>query len=110
MSSNLLLLAQDESVAVAVEAQQYFFGLEESYQRFTILIVLIGCVTLVTGILIGVIGSVWSSVRQKEIESDLKQDMLERGMSAAEIEQVVKAQPKEGLDHWMEVWAKKKRS
>lgn len=36
----------------------------------------------------------WRKVRHSEIEAALKQDMLNRGMSAADIEQVIKASGK----------------
>ena len=68
--------------------------------------------SLITGIIITVtcVGlGVWHSIRQKQIEADLKQEMLDRGMSAEEIEQVTEAQPKEGVDRWVDIWAKKKK-
>lgn len=107
MGNSLILLAQQE--VAATQSTQYFFGINDPTHRFVVLLVCIGCLTLVSLIVFTAVATCWNSVRQKQIEAELKQDMLDRGMTAEEIEQVVKAQPKEGLDHWMEVWAKKKR-
>ncbi len=85
-----------------------FYGLDRD-QRFVVILVVVSCVTLLLLVIGCVAAACWNAVRQREVEAELKQDMLDRGMNAEEIEQVVKAQPKEGLDHWMEVWAKKKR-
>jgi hypothetical protein len=55
---------------------------------------LIGLVSVLGGLLIAVLAVVvsqWRRVRVTELEAALKQQMLERGMSAAEIEQVVRA-------------------
>jgi hypothetical protein len=55
---------------------------------------LIGLVAVGGGLLIGlvaVIAAIWRSVRVAELEAHLKQQMLGRGMSAAEIEQVLKS-------------------
>ena len=85
-----------------------FFGLSAD-QRFVVLLVAIGCLTGLLLGLTGILAGIWCSVRNKQIEADLKQEMLDRGMTSEQIEQVIKAQPKEGIDHWMEVWAKKKK-
>ena len=110
MNTPFYLLAQTASDAAAnvTESTGFLSGFDEDH-RFVLTIIIIGCVTVGTIALTGVAAGVWSSVRQKQIEADLKQDMLDRGMTADEIEQVVSARPKEGLDHWMEVWAKKKK-
>lgn len=61
----------------------------------------------VLGILCGILGGVtiiattviaraWKTVRIHEAEAALKQEMLERGMSAEEIERVVKASARRG--------------
>jgi hypothetical protein len=83
-----------------------FFGLEGD-ERFVVLLVVIGCGTGLLISLGGFIGGVWCSVRQKQIEADLKRDMLDRGMSADEIEQIIEAAPKEGVDRWISLWKKK---
>ena len=55
---------------------------------------LIPCLAIAGGVLIAVVAilsSAWRRNRQAEIESALKQDMLNRGMSADEIVRVVRA-------------------
>jgi hypothetical protein len=55
---------------------------------------LVGVVAIVGGLLIAAIAILslhWRRIRVAEIEANLKQHMLERGMSAAEIAQVVRA-------------------
>jgi hypothetical protein len=54
----------------------------------------IGLVAVSGGLLIGlaaVIASVWHKVRLAELQANLKQQMLTRGMSAGEIQRVLKA-------------------
>jgi hypothetical protein len=58
-------------------------------------------------ILAGVLGGMWKAVKEKQIEADLKRDMLDRGMSAEEIQQVIEASPQSGFDRWMGSWCKK---
>jgi hypothetical protein len=55
---------------------------------------LIGFVAVVGGLLVAVISVVatqWRKVRVTEMEATLKQQMLDKGMTAAEIEQVMRA-------------------
>lgn len=55
---------------------------------------IIPVIALVGGMLVAVVGilaSVWHKTRRMELENALKQDMLNRGMSAEEIERVIKA-------------------
>ena len=100
-----LLLAQTDAAGPATQSLLDRLGDD---QLFVVMLVAIGCGTGIVIALVAIIGGIWNSVRQRQIEAEMKQDMLDRGMTAEEIEKVVKAQPKEGLDHWMEVWAKKK--
>ena len=54
----------------------------------------IGLVAVVGGLVVGAISilvNYWRRVRLAELEAALKQQMLDRGMAAAEIEQVLKA-------------------
>jgi hypothetical protein len=67
--------------------------LEQLLQRFTPG-TFIGLVAVIGGILGWIITTVaaqWRRVRVAEIEASLKQQMLERGMGAAEIEQVLRS-------------------
>ena len=84
-----------------------FFGLEGD-QRFVVLLVSISCATAIIIIFTCAASGVWHSLRNKQIEADLKQDMLDRGMSAEEIERVIEATPKEGIDRWIASWKKNK--
>jgi hypothetical protein len=55
---------------------------------------MMGFVALGGGLLIGfiaVLGGVWSEIRKTEIAAGLKHDMLERGLSAGEIQTVLDA-------------------
>ncbi len=55
---------------------------------------IIGLVAVVGGLLVvitSVLGGIWREVRKTEIAAALKQDMLNRGMSADEIEAVLEA-------------------
>jgi len=55
---------------------------------------MMGFVALAGGLLIGfiaVLGGLWTEVRKTEIAAGLKHDMLERGMSAGEIQTVLDA-------------------
>lgn len=83
-----------------------FSGLDPDH-RFVLMIIGTGCLTLLFLVLGGVFLGVWSSAKEKQIEADLKRDMLDRGMSAEEIEQVIEAKPKSGIDRWMNSWCKK---
>ena len=79
---------------------EFFFGLDES-KRFVLMIVAIGCAT---GILITAVTSICGiveSVHRRRLETEMKREMLDRGMSAEEIARVVEsAQPKDFLDRW----------
>ena len=84
-----------------------FLGLGDD-ERFVVVIVAIGCTTAVLIVLSCVFAGIWNSVRIKQIEAELKQDMLDRGMSAEEIEQVIEAKPRDGIDRWITTWKKNK--
>ena len=103
MSALTFLLAQAQTSSLSLLERI------DDEHLFVVMLVALGCGTGIIIALVAILSGVWSSVRQKQIEAELKQDMLDRGMSSVEIEQVIKARPTEGLDHWMEVWAKKKK-
>ena len=63
---------------------------------------------MLTGILIAVpaiVAEAWQKTRQAEIEATLKRDMLDRGMSAEDIERVISASAKKNRRH--AAWAPK---
>ena len=56
-----------------------------------LIVIAFGCmVPLVTGV-VGIITSYLARVHQAELEAGLKQDMLQRGMSAEDIRMVIEA-------------------
>ena len=67
-----------------------FLGLDGP-QRFSLLIVGIGCLTGVIVTLACIISSVVSKAHQRRIEAELKREMLDRGMSAEEVARVIEA-------------------
>ena len=54
-------------------------------------LVIVVVVIVFSFLLIVSIAGIWRAHRRTEIEASLKQDMLDRGMSADEIEKVLKA-------------------
>lgn len=91
----------------AVDTVSSFFSDWDPEYRLALVIVGIGCGTLTLLVLGGITAGVWGSTREKQIEAELKRDMLDRGMTAEEIQQVIEAQPKSGFDKWMSTWCKK---
>jgi hypothetical protein len=53
----------------------------------------------ITGIVFGTVTHAWQRVRRAEIEAALKHEMIERGMSADEIRQILEASAKGGSKH-----------
>lgn len=103
-----LLLAQE----AAVETDKWvdsFFGLDND-MRFVVLLVALGCVTAVIIVITATLAGVYTSVTRRRAEIELKQDMLDRGMSAEEIAEVIKAAPVEdAASRWVEGWKQKKK-
>jgi hypothetical protein len=64
-------------------------------------VVIAGLVTIIplTAIIFGTVTNAWQKVRRAEIEAALKHEMLQRGMSADEIRQVLEASSKGGSRH-----------
>jgi hypothetical protein len=52
------------------------------------ILAIVGGITIA---IIAIVSSAWQKNRQVEVEAALKQDMLNRGMSAEDIERVIKA-------------------
>lgn len=92
------LLAQD---ALTIDPwAQAFFGLDAE-QRFVILIIAITCITGVICTIVGCATGIISSMHRRRVETDLKHELLDRGMSADEIARVVEAtQPTDFLERW----------
>jgi hypothetical protein len=66
------------------------FGLDGN-DRFALIIVAIGCLTGIVITLACLISGAISKAHQRRIETELKREMLDRGMSAAEVAQVIEA-------------------
>jgi hypothetical protein len=81
-----------------------------SDQWFVLALVVIGCATGVLISLAGISASVINAVHRRRIEESLKQDMLDRGMSAEEIVKVIEsaAPPEDATGRWIASWCKKK--
>ena len=103
------LLAQEAAVSTDIWAET-FFGLDQE-KRFVLMLVAIGCVTGVICTVVGCVSSAVSSIHRRRLDHDLKQDLLDRGMSADEVAQVVEASPpNDFLDRWAsgsKKWARK---
>ena len=107
MNSFPILLAQE---AVTDSSGHLFFGLEND-ERFVVLLTLIACVTVV---LIGIVSSVYYavvSIHRRNAEYNLKQDMLDRGMSAEDIAKVIEASapPEDATSRWIDSWCKSRK-
>jgi hypothetical protein len=81
-----------------------------SEQWFVIALVVIGCATAVIISLAGIAASVVNAVHRRRTEQGLKQDLLDRGMSADEIVKVVEsaAPPEDATSRWIASWCKKR--
>jgi hypothetical protein len=81
-----------------------------SNQWFTLALVVIGCVTAAILGLAGIIANTIHAIHRRRIEENLKQDMLDRGMSADEIAKVIEsaAPPEDAAGRWIASWSKKK--
>lgn len=83
------------------EWQKVFFGFDQD-QRFALMIVAIGCLTGIICTIVGCLTSAVTSTQRNRTEADLKRELIDRGMTADEIAQVVEAAPPK---HWLERWA-----
>lgn len=72
-----------------------FMGLDEE-KRFVVLLVALGCGTGIIATLSATIGSVVNAMHRRSTEYELKREMLDRGMSAEEVAQVIEATPGSG--------------
>lgn len=86
-----------------------FFGLDQD-QRFVILILVIVFSAAIIIALAGIIGGALAGMHRRRLEADLKQDMLDRGMTAEEVARVIEAKPPETfLDRWAANQGSKKK-
>jgi hypothetical protein len=100
-----LLLAQSPDVWADT-----LFGLNQE-QRFVLMIITIGCVTGVICTVVGCAAGTISSVHRRRLEQELKQELLDRGMTADEVVQVVESSPpSDFLDRIAATYGKRKRA
>jgi len=104
---NTLLLAQNSQPRD--EWTTTFFGLDPD-NRFTLLIVAIGCATGVLCTLVVFASSTINSIHRRRVEADMKREMIERGLSADEITKIVESAmpPEDATQRWIASWARKK--
>lgn len=75
-----------------------FFGLDAE-KRFVLMIIAIGCTTGVICTVVGCVSGAITSIHRRRLDHELKQDLLDRGMNAEEVSQVVEASaPNDFLD------------
>jgi hypothetical protein len=79
-------------------------------KRFSLIVVVVGCATGVICTLVVFISSTINSIHHRRVETDMKREMIERGMSADEITKVIEAAmpPEDAAQRWIASWAKKK--
>jgi hypothetical protein len=92
------------ALPLAVTAEDWWaeqmFGLNQG-QRFVLLIIAIGCVAIIIISTVSIAGGILAGVHKRRLETEMKRDLLDRGMSADEIVRVVEsAQPKDFLERW----------
>ena len=70
----------------------------------------IGCVVILIISLTSIISNTVNSMHRRRVEEELKQDMLDRGMSADDITKIIEAapQPENAAERWVASWCKKK--
>ena len=81
-------------------------------QRLALLIISIGCgLALILG-LAGIISSSISSIHRRRAETELKRDLVERGMSADEIATIIETStsPEDATARWIATWGCKKKT
>lgn len=106
LSSNLLIAQSAQPVD---EWSRTFFGLDPT-KRFTLFVIVIGCMTGVICTLIWAICGTINSIHRRRAEADMKREMIDRGMSADEIASVIEAAtPEDAAQRWIASWAKSKR-
>jgi hypothetical protein len=59
-----------------------------------LVVIVLGCLIPICGIVFGTITKYLQNVRQAELDAGLKHEMLQRGMSAEDIERVIQARAK----------------
>ncbi len=84
MNTMFLLLAETD------QWSEHFFGLEPD-MRFALLVILLCSITTVLVVSIISITSTISSIHRTRAETQMKREMVDRGMSAEEINSIIEA-------------------
>lgn len=93
---------------LAQTAGGWFDGFEPN-DRFALTIIALACVTAVAIICVIGVFHLVETLRKSNAEMDLKRDMIDRGMTAEEIKQVIEAapMPEDGFGRMMAAWGSK---
>jgi hypothetical protein len=84
-----------------------FFDFDDG-KRFALLIVMIGCGTGIIISAVGMITGLVNSLHRRRTEADMKQDLLDRGLSADEIARIIESSaPEDAIGRWVASWGKK---
>jgi hypothetical protein len=85
-----------------------FFGLDAD-KRFVLMIIAIGCATGVICTVVGCVTSAATSIQRRRAETELKRELLDRGMSVDDITRIVEStQPTDFLERWAAACRKQK--
>ncbi|HMO87163.1 MAG TPA: hypothetical protein PKC18_19820 [Lacipirellulaceae bacterium] len=95
-------------VAFSGDSVGEFFSFDPG-QRFVLTIIALGCGTGVIISIAGMVSGLINSIHRRGVEQAMKRDMLERGMSAEEIAQVIEAAPpaEDALGRLVSSWRRK---
>jgi hypothetical protein len=81
-------------------------------KRFALITVVVGCATGVVCTVVVFVSGTINSMHRRRLETDMKREMIERGMSADEIAKVIEAAAplEDGTQRWIASWGKPKSS
>ncbi len=111
MNQPPFILALENVVDARSWSDEFFFGLSQEHRFVLLIIGLLGAIAIMI-VVPCVLAAVYGGVQRRQHALELKQEMLDRGMSADEIAEVIKAAPVEdAASRWVEGWrAKRKQS
>src|SRR4051794_14538742 len=80
--------------------------------QFVLILVAMGCVTGVICTITMFVLHMVNSIHRRRIEAEMKRDMIDRGMSAADIATIIEASapPEDGTQRWIASWGKRSKS
>lgn len=103
---NAVLLAQPS------DGVSSMFSNLDGDNKFALITVVVGCATGVLCMIVVFVSSTIDSMHRRRLETDMKREMIERGMSADEIAKIIESAspPEDGTQRWVASWAKPKSS